>query len=455
MESADKFEIELKEIYEFACKNGQNKVNLSFEHPPDNETAKLFIAECLNGFKKAQNLIARKLHEIEENRTQLRNDLEVAKSKKQKCSEIEYLIDTINYQECLIRKLADSIAWQIINGQHYIARRLYLNENPPSLLNSNINSVINTVNQLNSGCVFDFALISDFTSFIQIGDIFFKKQNAFHIIEVKEGEKNTEVKKIIDVYKKEGKEITKDSLISNYNKGTVQHILRFKTQIERGQKASKLLTLENGFDPKTDIQVKIIDYKTPLNRFYSTINELIQDSIGKNMAHIIIDSGSLIIGAYRNEYFPYGEVIMQNLIKEKSGKDFPVYNFLQNIYIPITEPIYSKPILDDFKFDIIFGRVKIVMVINYDKVIELFNEVGFKTKWLSRKETHKLKENKDSPKSLIIIDNRAIQTEYKGINYHLCDGFTTRIISDNLTPYSAIKAFIHIFEESGKLYEDK
>lgn len=450
METEEEFQENFKLIYSLACKNGQDKVKLDFSKPIDNKSKKIFISECHKGFNKAQNLIIDVLINYE-------NDLELNKKNlkqyrsirdEQNVDETNNLIRTIEYRKYLIRKLADSIAWQLIGGQNYIARRLYLGESPPTLSTSNYSSVRDTANFLNSKCTLDFALVSDLTSFIQIGDIFLRKQNEFHIIEVKEGPKNTEAIKIIEKLRNENIDIKDENLEFLNDKELAKQVSRFNRQIIRGHKASDLLSNEEGFDPKTNFPVKITEYSESIAYFYSTIHKLLEKSKEKDWAYEVIDNGILLIGAYRKNFLPFADLAIKELIKEQTNKNYPVFDFIQNLRIPITEPIFTKPLKDEHKFDIVFGNARIIMALDFDKVIEVFNDLGVNAKWLSKKETHKYKESKTS--GLLIIDNQAIGLEYKGFHSILGDAFVSRIISDNMTPFSAILAYIKILEEMSK-----
>ncbi|KAF5043986.1 hypothetical protein DSECCO2_496480 [anaerobic digester metagenome] len=155
-----------------------------------------------------------------------------------------------------------------------------------------------------------------------------------------------------------------------------------------------------------------------------------------------------MIGAYRNKFLPVADCAIRELIKEQTKKNYPVFDFIQNLRIPITEPIFTKPLIDEHKFDIVFGNARIIMALDFDKVIEVFNDLGVIARWLSKKETHKYKESKTS--GLLIIDNQAIGLKYKWFDSILGDAFVTKIISDNMTPFSAILEYIKILEEMSK-----
>lgn len=446
MESEREFEDNFKLIYTFACKNGLDKVKIDFSNPIDKNSKALFISECNNGFKIAQNLISDRLFQYENEISLLKQDLKLHKNIKGNTNQTNEKIFELNYRVILIRKLADSIAWQIINSQNYIARRFYLGVPPPKLSTSNFRSVKEVADSLNNSCPLSFALISDLTTFIHIGDLLFKKLNIFKIIEVKEGKKNDEAMQIIEKLNSDNITINIENLEESFDRNFAKQVFRFNNQIIRGERASNLLTNENGFDPKTNNPIKIVEYSSSTHYYYSTIQSLIEKSKEKNWCFDVIDNGILFIGAYRNDYLLIAETTTMKLINEFTNKKTPIFDFIQNLRIPISEPIFIKPLKDEYKFDIVFGRVRVMIVINFDKLFNAFKDFGVIAKWLSKSETHKYKETISS--GLLIIDNKAIGLKYKGFDFVLGDSFISRIISDNMTPTSAINVYLKLLDET-------
>ena len=83
-------------------------------------------------------------------------------------------------------------------GQLYISQQLYKQvEDTKTLRSSNIESVKRAADHLNQTPE-DFALISDLTSHVQIGDLIWKKNGTITLVEVKEGEKNLANMNIIE-----------------------------------------------------------------------------------------------------------------------------------------------------------------------------------------------------------------------------------------------------------------
>lgn len=100
----------------------------------------------------------------------------------------------------------------------------------------------------------------------------------------------------------------------------------------------------------------------------------------------------------------------------------------------LSEPIFFKPFPPDFIFDILTGKVKVIIGLDFDAFIKLLNNSGVKAEWISGKETMRLKQ-KINVKGLMVINDQAIKlnvdTEYE---MYLYGGFVSKILFDNIYP---------------------
>lgn len=92
--------------------------------------------------------------------------------------------DLSDSEEVLFRGIADSIAWQFLGNQLCHARRLFKEQIPPDLKNSNFDSVVIVANQMVEAHPDSMPLISDLTSFVQVGDLFISTPKGIIIAEV-------------------------------------------------------------------------------------------------------------------------------------------------------------------------------------------------------------------------------------------------------------------------------
>lgn len=445
MKDRELFFNEIKEIYQLACKYGQMNIELDLSKPLLKEDLRNFTRKCHIGFTKAQDLIIANLIEIELEKKDLTSHIKEHRRNREKELETEniFLIKTLDYREKLLRKLADSIAWHMIAGHHYIARRMFLGETHPSLLSEGFDAVKKVADDINNNTD-EFALISDLTSFIQIGDILHRASDGYHLIEVKSGEKNRIAQDILhDLYTKTESD-EKCEIYKSIDSKMLKQLDRMHQQNVKATTAIETIRNERGSDPKTGHQVYVKESNTDTENYIDIIRELLSVSKTKKWGYSVID-GILHIGVYREEWRFLGEKMLPQIVKDECGKEFPMFNFLQNISINICEPVFLKELSEEDIFDVISGEVAIFMIINFEKIIELFKHIGCDAGWLSRKKTHKIKEQIDES-SIFIFNNQAIYISYESMEFHIGDGIITRIIGDNLKPFDVVLGFMDIMK---------
>lgn len=406
------------------------------------ENSALFYIEVHKDFAEAQNIICEGLLEKEEELEKYKNDLKSARQNKNKnlISELKTKLIVNHFRQLVYRKLADSIAWQLINGQHYIARRLFINHPPPVVKNSNITDVMNRVNELNKIDGQSFALISDLTSFIQIGDILWKTPKGITLIEAKEGEKNETAREILDLLKLPEEANYDEAFPPTFNHKMKEQIKRIHRQDVRAIRAADVINNNIGTDPVSGKPMIITEVNYEHEFYFDDIERLIKESKEKDWAYDIIDE-CLHIGAYRNNWTEYGPTALELIVKQTTGKEIKSIGLLNNLNIQITEPIFLKPFDNKTILELLSGEVMIYMVLDYEQIINKFNAQGVTANWSSKKETHKLKDGNPYSREIITIENQAISISYKKHSLHLGSGFFVRIVSDNLKPNNAVNLF--------------
>lgn len=448
-ESREEFLDIVEDITSLIRENAVKRLKLNtFEEIQTNK--KKFISEVHKDFHKAQLKICEGLINKEKELKKLQYELKSVRRKKKSntIANINSEIRINNFRQLVYRKLADSIAWQIIKGQHYIARRLFIHQLPPKITSSNINDIITLVNELNIKDDQSFALISDLTSFIQIGDIIQNTPKGIYLIEVKEGEKNKFARELLDNLNLPD-EIDYDQIFPDcFDTKMKEQVIRMHKQDIRAKRAKEVINKGVGKDPISGRNTFINEVNSELDYYYDVIERLIKESESKDWAYDVVDE-CLHIGAYRNNWLAYGPFALEYIIKETTGKVVKPISLLNNINIQITEPIFLKPFNKKTLRDILSGEVMVYMSLDYEQVIRKFKALGVIAKWSSRKETHQLMNGDPNKQELIRIDNQALNISNDKASFHLGSGFFVRIVSDNLKPNNAINLFTEMLNISG------
>lgn len=393
----------------------------------------LFTQYVHLGFRKAQDLILSEMLIIEKNIKSLKQELKTSRKNRDKdrIKTIENKIKIFNHKELILRHFADFIAWAFLSKQYYKVRRFHNMKDKyntrPTLSESNLDSIINAVNYYHKLNPSNFALMSDLTSFINIGDILLIENYKLKPIEVKEGKKNEE---IFDFLFNKDVKISPDKIDDKF----LKQAKRVLNQIKQGNKLINFFKNDSGTDIFTDYNVQVNEKEYIMESYSSTVNKLLLDLNHKDWAYSIVEN-IITIGIYQKQNIRIGDVLIQELNKINYGKEFPVTNYLQTLQIPISEPIVYSDFPKDKIFDILFGRIKIILSINLDNFIQLCNDNNLNTRYLSKKETMNRKKKGDLSmyefnKQNIIINDNLI----------LGDGMIVRMLFDFVKPSSIIQS---------------
>lgn len=424
-----KFEEKIKEIL-FYCRTYGAYTLFDGKAPTMDFDGEELNRLCYDGFKIAQSKILVELRDLQKVRQSTEQEIKQAKRKRNQTllSELTKTSKTIDFQTDIFKNLADSIAWQMINGQHYFYRRLFTHETGEKNLNDkSFECVIDFTNKINENRD-SFCLISDITHNIQLGDCLIVDKEGIKVSEIKSGKKNLEALELIK--KEQLNENNIDSITGeSFDKEFKNQIKRMLTQKGKTERAAKIIKENEGPDPKfKDSRVKIIENDFEIATYHSVFNKLFKQLEEKDWAYDCIEA-IVHVGVYKNDWRLFGQHTMKDLCKP-----FPFYDLISNRRI-ISEPIFMKPFAENQILDIVLGRVKIYIGIDFEKFIEFSNFLGIKASWSTSKELHKYIDNKSySPKEIFSFENRGIKVDILGQQMFLGQGFFMKILFDQILP---------------------
>lgn len=438
MESIDKYRQTIKKIVEYANGHGINSIGLDRikNKTPDQWDEQLkreFLVACHDGFKIAQKLLIKEITKYQSllrlERTKFkeirrqRNKIKEAKEKS-KIAIIEQRLHSLSH-------IANSIAWQLLGGQIHIARRFHIEQDSAKFLDSsNIKHSIKVANEINKNPE-DFALISDLTNFLQIGDLLVRHDNKMAVMELKEGEVNDLISNFFETIEKHQCPYQDTRLMAKLNDTTIKQIDRRLRQQERALNAINVINTDKGIDPVSGKNILVSTPRTQTEYYYNDLIRLENEIKNKIWAYTIVDN-CLHIGAYREEGLLMAPFAIEQILKEKT-KNFIMIDWL-SITRNLSQPLFAKPLSRDFNIDILSGRIKVIMGLDIDSLIELFNLLGLKTRWLSEKETAKARQNAIR-QGLIVVNKRGISvTLLRGQEVNLSGGTLSKIFYDNINP---------------------
>lgn len=340
----------------------------------------------------------------------------------------------------LFRGVADSIAWGIIGGQLCYARRLYRNQKQPDLAHSNFQSVVSAARAMRErdpGCM---PLISDMTSFIQVGDLMcVSPTRRMTIVEVKEGTHNKRVLDMVSFYQQSGCEKFREILTKNEQPRTVKQFERVMRQEARMEFIGDIIVKGFATDPDTGIAISIPEPFVIMESWDEALGELIEKARKNNWAYNV--KGSLFMGAYFGTECARGHLafMMALGLTGDLEKDFHIISLADCMSHPLAPPIFSRPLEVDTMFDLIFGRLNVCVAVSVPALIHECEMAGLSARVATRKELGKARSIGADP---VLFEGKGVMFSLDGKEMMLLEGIIFRALFHGQRPASVIRGFL-------------
>lgn len=440
LKDLEDFEKQISEISDYAFQYG---VNTTIPEEPEDaktliqliqERRSEFVKNCHWGFKKAQNSIVDLIIDIQENIEQ--NNIKIREYRRRRnvsgFKSLEQENKRLDFKEKILRHIIDGIAWQMIDGQLYIARRLYQEVQGTKVLKySNLKSVIAAAKPINEDEQ-SFALISDLSGYIQIGDLLCNRNGQLQVIELKEGSHNLKIMNVAHeiMSGKDNFETILDKF--QLDKKSVEQLNRQIKQYAAGQNLANIINHDEGFDSTTGEPFKVFTPEESTPRFDKELIAIRKQLETRNLWGYDVIDDCLHVGMYKGDFKFIGEKLLKSIVGHHT-KNY-IFMDLRAVMSSLNRPIFFLPFSKEFIFDIVFGRIQVLFVLDLDKYIELYHGAGYKAGWGSRKETMKAKEATGMGKNLLSIDNRGIKVELAKGDMWLAYGSILKIFFEFIYP---------------------
>lgn len=407
----------------------------------DREQTREFVSKVHKGFMLGQNMILQNLLILGEEKAKYKTRLKEAnkeRESKEIKDNIKESIEIVEYQEQIFRKLADSIAWQLLNQDITTIRRLYNHTAQIEVFNSNIKHDLEVVNELFSEDNEIFPLISDITSFIQVGDLLIKDKKSLKIVELKEGKVNEEISELLGDH---AEHKCDRRLLFQLEEKDEKFRKQFKRYVKQQATASNTVKIVNsgeGVDNQGN-HVKIFEDIFYTKHFDEKVCDMLE-VINKQAYSINYIEDCLALMVYRGEYSSLGMGFES--WKKSLGIEFPTSDikfFLRN---PVNYPLFLHPFSLEDKVKIITSEKNILMSLNMDNWLSMFKKKGAKVRLLSKKETARLN-TKSKELKVFEYNGQAIEIENDGCKQLIADGIFERMFNQLQLPSSLVDYLIH------------
>lgn len=406
----------------------------------DAEQMDLFMGKVHKGFFLAQNNVIRLLRKSLTEQKRIKADLKVAKGQKDKerVAVLNTDLHHARYQELLLRRVMDAVAWQILGYDLTVLRRLYYGQELIDITDSNLDSELCYVEQILKDNPDDFVLISDLTSFIQIGDVVrLTSRTGPQIIELKEGEVNHEIFQTINTLLEIQCPYYLENALRGKNQKYIEQMHRDLKQMQRAADVSTAINTGEGEDLYTGMPIKSVrDETIELATFSEKLDALLKQCRQKGYATGVIE-GCLLIGVYdTRRSFPQ----MFEAWTKPLGFKMPIVDLQDGIADPLGYPVYLLPFSDSEIMDIVMGRVVIRMTLDIERWLDSFELDNVSWRWMTKKETARCNGELKGKSKVFSIDGCGVELKNaKGVTLTLAGGVFSRMFTSLNTPAACRK----------------
>lgn len=346
-----------------------------------------FIEKVYEGFRLAQEKIIETLQNINLESKSLKIQLKQARIDRDRdlVNKFRLRLQELSNREYIFRKLVDTIAWGYIFRHHYIARRLYIGRNIDSIQNSDIETYLEIARTFTEKNKLSFSLLTDITSFIQLGDVIYLEANIanhttnWKLLEIKSGEKNHKILNILY-----NKETISEETISTLTKAEIGQGLRIVEQFKKMHRAISVIKDEKGLDARGD-NINVIDAEHVEIAYYDDIVQNMFKSCGKKGWSTKVIDDCLYVGVYdvnipiKMAYYAFHTWMNEIDIK------YPITNFQSTFKYPLFKPPFLTQVGKINLIDVALGKKIILACLDFDKWFDIGSDMGLNCRWLNRR----------------------------------------------------------------------
>lgn len=342
----------------------------------------------------------------------------------------------------LIRGIADAMVWQLIGHQLCHARRFYKEHPPVNLKESNFESVVFCAEEQAKQDPGSISIISDLTSFVQVGDLLsMDSQGRITIAEVKEGKKNHEIMDFMKFFAETPCEHALDHFAREQGKSGMKQLQRMLRQSQRMGHVTEVMSKGKSVDPDTEHTIIIPEEFVYVPKWDNELNKILESSDSQGWGYAVIDS-CLFMGAYSKEGMNgHGHGMFNMLFDKYEGAlESPRYRLNDCMIAPLALPVFNLNISDEHKFDLLFGRKNVCLGLNITNFLEGLKKVGVTVREGTNKEASQMEQE---GAQLYKWKGKAIFVGDGEIEVCLSHGLFVRILFHGQRPIETVQAIVN------------
>lgn len=449
-----KFERELKKLIYYIREYGIQ--HISFDRSEigriqESDTYKTeFFTQVHKGFYIAQEIVVRLLRKSLVEQKKLKRELASARRSRDKntAQNTQHQINVAHYQECVLRRIIDSIAWQMLGDDFSSVRRLYMDEEPIDITDSNLDSELRFVEEYQMSQPEGFALISDLSMFVQVGDILTKDMaNGTGIIELKEGSVNARVFKLLNSASESGCDYYLSAALTEEGDKFSEQFFRTIKQLNKERQVVEILSTGRGTDPISGKNVTIIQDTVELETYDIALQNLCQHAKKCGHSRTVIQE-CLTISVFdsrKNIKIAHSEGdgaehSGKNQTKKKDTATRTI-DLRQTMFDPTSCPLFVRNLSPTCLADIVMGRLLVYISLDIPQWMNWFEKDGYTIRRLGKKETAKIRAEAGESYHILEVNGQGFEIQKGDYKTTLGMGLLARIFSTFNTPSSIVDYF--------------
>ncbi|MCK9330998.1 MAG: hypothetical protein M0Q94_14075 [Candidatus Cloacimonetes bacterium] len=269
-----------------------------------------FIYKCHEGYKKAQSSIIKNILLIEEDIKEAKKELaEYEKGRGKKYLEKDYKdkilkkkVDNLIVQKSSFQEVANVIVWSLFKMQRTDIKSCIQKDGGSGYLkDKDIEGVLKIADKINKK-EDEFALITDITSCIHIGDLIIVRNGGIKIVEVKQkSDINDLVQDVACEFIKKG-EMDKEKvekICQKSNKYGLRQIKRSCKQLLKASSVISYIKTGSGYDWNYDRQKKVTRLLTPDSNNILVLVKFLEKFYKSNKKMDFINLDCLVVGVFK------------------------------------------------------------------------------------------------------------------------------------------------------------
>ena len=278
----------------------------------DRAAYRRFIRGCHYGWDLAQRKIAALLIEYakrnrvlaSEVKTDLRSrNIADAKEKRD-------LMSCLEGRQIVLRRLADSILYHLIEMQHWVLRRTSLEYKIRPIDPVILAETVSTATELNREERLKFSLVSDLTTGVHVGDLiqgdFTVSPPAWRLVELKSGKMNAILDKFIATAEGELPPEQLQQIQDQFGEKAVSQAKRMARQKWRQDEVMRVIETDEGIDIQHETPIRLTPEAVEVDDYQQTVVDLCGKASAAGVSAATINRCLRIVAIRGEEYRSLG-----------------------------------------------------------------------------------------------------------------------------------------------------